>query len=138
MPNRARTHSGVASQLDYRRARYANLALGVWLMASAFIWPHYEVSRANTGVVGLLICVSSLAARGRSSWRWANTALAAWLCLSTLLLIRPLWISMVWNNLLVAGLVFALSLVADTGTAAGRSASRRAEAEASPASSRHA
>lgn len=138
MVHRARAHRDVASQVDYQRARYASLGLGVWLMVSAFIWPHYEASRANTWIVGLLICASSLAARRRSRWRWANTALAAWLCLSTLLLIRPLWISMVWNNLLVAGLVFALSLVADTGTTVARSAAHGDGSEASPASSRHA
>lgn len=107
-----------SSRRSYARARLANVVLGVWLFASAFVWDHYASSQTNTWVVGLLICGSSLVALRHSTARWANTALAAWLFTSTLLLIRPMHVSTVWNNLLVAGCVFTFSLFARGGLTA--------------------
>jgi predicted membrane protein DUF2254 len=105
-----RSDPAEASLRDYARARWGNVALGTWLFASAFAWDHFALSQANTSIVGLLIFGTSLAALRHSRARWANSALAAWLFASTLFLIRPMRISTVWNNLLVAAVVLTLSL----------------------------
>lgn len=99
----------------YVGARLANLALGLWLCASVFLWQHFDTSRRNTWVVGALICASALLGLRVSAARWVTGALAGWLFASTLLLIRPLAIETLWNNSLVAVAVFALTLVARRG-----------------------
>jgi hypothetical protein len=95
----------------YAGARLGNTVLGLWLFTSAFAWRHFEASLHNTWLVGALVVASALAALRRSAWRWANTALGGWLFASTLFLFRPLDVKTLWNNVLVAVLVFALSLV---------------------------
>jgi hypothetical protein len=109
----ARVHPPEHPAIDrwYAGARLANAALGLWLFTSAFAWRHFEASLHNTWLVGALIFASALAALRRSAWRWANTALGGWLFASTLFLFRPLDLETLWNNVLVAVLVFALSLV---------------------------
>lgn len=130
------SYRDVSPDVSYLRARYANVALGLWLFVSAFLWPHFEASQANTWIVGLLICASSLAARRTSKLRWANTILSSWLFISTLLFVRPVGITTLWNNLLVAGAVFTFSLVAAGPTATAPPASLRGGAGAGPISSR--
>jgi hypothetical protein len=107
-----RSDPAESSLRTYAQARAGNMVLGLWLFASAFAWDHSRVSRTNAWLVGLLIFGCSLAALRYSRARWANSALSAWLFTSTLFLIRPMHISTVWNNLLVAGGVFTLSLFA--------------------------
>lgn len=135
MPNRPfhPPHSGITPDPNYARARYANFALGSWLIASAFIWPHFEESRANTWIVGALICLSSVIALRNPAFRWGNTLLAGWLFASTLLLIRPLAATTLWNNLLVAAIVFTFSLVA-SGARAPRGLRAFGEPRSSPPS----
>lgn len=95
-------------------ARYANVVLGIWLFLSAFIWPHYSSSQTNTWIVGLLIAAAGLIALRNTNVRFANTALAVWLAVSTLFF-WPAVVATYWNNLIVAVFVFALSLVAGGG-----------------------
>jgi hypothetical protein len=104
----------------YGGARLANAVLGLWLFTSAFLWRHFHGSLHNTWLVGALIFASALAALRHSAWRWANTILSAWLFFSTLLLFRPHDIKTTWNNLLVAVVVSALSLVARNGRSGPR------------------
>lgn len=104
----------------YYGARLANSVLGLWLFTSAFIWRHFDASLHNTWAVGALIFASALAALRHSAWRWVNMGLAGWLFGSTLILFRPLDIKTLWNNVLVAALVSALSLVTRNGRAAPR------------------
>lgn len=110
-----RPYRDVKHDLDHVKARFASFALGLWLVASAFIWPHFEASRANTWITGMLICVSSLAALRNAPLRWGSTLLSGWLFVSTLLVIRPIDVATLWNNLLSAALVFAFSLVPKGG-----------------------
>lgn len=95
----------------YAGARLANVVLGLWLFTSAFVWHHFEGSRNNTCVVGALIVACSVAALRHTAWRRANTVLAGWLVVSTLMVFHPYELATMWNNLLVAGVVCALSLV---------------------------
>lgn len=90
--------------------RFANAAIGAWLTLSAFLWLHTESSRTNTWVVGLFMVAAALWAASAPAVRWFNTVLAIWLALTTLAMadIRP---GTFWNNLLVAVVAFALSLI---------------------------
>jgi len=85
------------------------IALGAWLFISAFLWPHGTAS-ANTWIVGLLIAIASLIALRMPWMRWVDTALAIWLFLSTLAMPGATR-GTLWNNLIVALLVFLVSLV---------------------------
>lgn len=91
------------------RARYANLILGIWLFISAFAWTHSPPSRTNTWILGLIIVFLSLSAIRTLRAHYANTAAAVWLFFSTLA-ITHYSRATVWNNLIVAVLVFLLSL----------------------------
>jgi hypothetical protein len=86
------------------------IALGAWLFISAFLWPHSTASAANTWIVGLLIAIASLIALRMPWMRWVETALAIWLFLSTLAMPGATR-GTLWNNLIVAVLVFLVSLV---------------------------
>lgn len=85
-------------------------ALGAWLFISAFLWPHGTASATNTWIVGLLIAIASLIALRMPWMRWVETALAIWLFLSTLAMPGSTR-GTLWNNLIVAALVFLVSLV---------------------------
>lgn len=86
------------------------IALGAWLFISAFLWPHGTASATNTWIVGLLIVIASLVALSMPWLRWVDTALAIWLFLSTLAMADATR-GTVWNNVIVAVLVFLVSLV---------------------------
>lgn len=96
-------------QPDHRPGWIA-IALGAWLFASAFLWPHGAAPAANTWIVGLLIAIASVLALRMPWMRWVDTALAIWLFLSTLAIPGPSRATL-WNNLIVALLVFLVSLV---------------------------
>jgi hypothetical protein len=89
--------------------RWLNVVAGIWLFISAFAWPHASSAQTNTWMVGVLVCVFAFVAMWRPAVRWANTALAAWLFLSTWL-IPHLNVATVWNNLVLAMIVFVVSL----------------------------
>ena len=74
-------------------------ALGLWLFASAFLWPHGEAAFANSVVVGALLAACGLFAH-RPMARLACGALGAWLALSTLSIVPRVEVSF-WHNLIV-------------------------------------
>ncbi|MGC3999311.1 MAG: hypothetical protein QM767_18470 [Anaeromyxobacter sp.] len=65
-----------------RAARLAATALGAWLIASVFLWPHATDERFNDVVVGLVVLMFAPAALWAPALRWVNTFAAAWLLLS--------------------------------------------------------
>jgi hypothetical protein len=91
-------------------ARIINLLLGVWLFISAFVWPHTVHSRANTWILGVLIAIFSLLATTQPNARWLNTLAAIWLFFSSLAIFHTTQAT-VWNNVIVAIIVFVLSFV---------------------------
>lgn len=91
-------------------ARLVNLALGIWLFISAFLWPHSAASRTNTWIVGLLAAAFSVWGMWMPVARFLNTALAVWLFFSTLAIFH-LSSGTLWNNLIVALGLFIFSLV---------------------------
>jgi hypothetical protein len=93
-----------------KAARGINLALGVWLFISAFVWDHSAAERTNTWIVGLLCVIFALVALGISTTRRFNTAVAIWLLISVWALPHHNPATML-NNALVAIAVLLLSLV---------------------------
>lgn len=81
-------------------ARGINVALGIWLFISAFLWLHTSAQFTNTWLVGLAIAVVAAVGFAVPQARWINTALAAWLIISVWAL--PTFAAATfWNNLLV-------------------------------------
>ncbi len=102
-----------------RTARYWNIALGVWLFISAFIWRHSSAQFTNAWIVGLLVTAFAVAALAYPRARYANTVLAVWLFISAWVL--PIFsVATVWNHVLVAIAVFAFSLVGSEPTLPAR------------------
>jgi hypothetical protein len=95
-----------------RWARYLNATLGLWLFVSAFAWQHAPSSRINTCLVGLFVVVSAVTATGWAQARRLTAVLALWLTFTTLA-VYPARSPTLWNNLLVALAMLALSLVPD-------------------------
>ena len=95
--------------------RWLNLLAGVWLFISAFVWPHTAAAQANTWIVGALIAIASIWAMFAPSVRIVNTILAIWLFFSTLFIYHTS-VGTVWNNLILAVVVFVLSLIPSGAT----------------------
>ena len=92
-------------------SRVIDLALGLWLCASAFAWPHGWPQAVNAIVIGAAIVVDAAAAlSGHDRARFGNRALAVWLFLSNLIL-PGTSLATAWNHSLVAVMVFLLSMV---------------------------
>jgi uncharacterized membrane protein len=89
--------------------RVANIILGVWLVVSAFLWPHSPSQSTNTWVLGVLCASFALIALAVPKVRYLNTALAVWLFISAWVLPR-VSAATVWNNVLVAIAIFLFSL----------------------------
>lgn len=96
--------------------RWINVILGGWLVLSAFGWPDSTGSRVNTVIVGVLVIAVALWAMVRPGMRVTNTLLAAWLAFSSLV-VPHVTSTTVANNLIVAVLVFIVSLLPGRPTA---------------------
>jgi len=90
--------------------RVVNIIAGVWLFISAFIWPHTSAQRLNTWIIGALFVVFAAIAMSDARVRFVNTVLAVWLFFFTLA--APHMSSgTLWNNVIIAVIVFVLSLI---------------------------
>ena len=58
-------------------ARYANLALGLWLFVSAFLWPHSSFAFAASWIMGGCIAMTAFAAIWAPPARYFNVLLGA-------------------------------------------------------------
>lgn len=108
--------------------RYVNIIAGVWLFVSAFLWQHSPPSRMNNWIVGALIMLFAAIGLLVPVARILNTMLSIWLFFSALAVFHLMGATL-WNNLLVATIVFIASLVPTTH-AAGRRHRPRKHAEA--------
>lgn len=95
-------------------ARWVNIVLGVWLFISAFLWSHTPAERTNTWILGALCVIFAVIALSAPAARWLNTALSIWLFISVWALPHQSLATM-WNNAIVAIVVFAASLVPGAG-----------------------
>lgn len=98
-----------------KMARGINIALGVWLFISAFLWLHTSSQFTNTWLVGLGIAGVAAVGMAAPQIRWLNAALAAWLIISVFALPTMMGATF-WNNLLVgvASLIVSLMPFATT------------------------
>jgi hypothetical protein len=94
------------------KATWINMAIGVWLFISAFVWPHAMGERVNTWIVGALIALAAAWALYAPSLRYLNTMFAMWLFISTLMIAHERGATM-WHNVIAAVVVFVLSLGAE-------------------------
>lgn len=105
------------SQLGYRPtnqtsflARAGTAGAGLWLLASAFLWPHSGPSFTNTWIVGVAIFLASLWSFRDSFARWITGGLAIWLAMFTLYTWHLSAVTL-WNNVVVAVCVLGLSAI---------------------------
>lgn len=105
-------------------ARYGNIAAGSWLFLSGFLLEMTQPQRINVCVAGLAVVAIAIAAVRLDEHRFANSALAFWLLVSSLTLFRMSGVGFV-NNLAVSLLVFALSLVPNPRAGGGPRAAGR-------------
>ena len=99
-----------------------NMAIAGWLLFSAFALPHSPDSAALTGLLAVLIGTFALASPGLRGLRFVNVALAFVLGWASLLMPDVGWLAR-GNNMLVAAVVFALSLIPGRSTEVEPSAS---------------
>lgn len=91
-----------------------NVVLGIWLIISAFMWPHAPAEALNTWIVGIVITAVALIGFAVPAIRLANSVAAIWLFIGTLAL-PHVYRGTAWNNCIVAILVFVASLAAAGG-----------------------
>lgn len=94
--------------------RLVNLAFGVWLFVSTFLWPHAELQENNTRVIGILIAVNALLTFVLPDMRWMNAVLAVWLVLSAFVLPTAHSLT-IWNAVFVGVIVFLAAITPGTG-----------------------
>ena len=91
--------------------RVIDVALGLWLCASAFTWPHGVAQFVNATLVGaVLVADAAIALAGHERARFASRGAAVWLFLANLILPGTTLLT-AWNHAVVAVLVFLLSMV---------------------------
>ncbi len=97
-------------------ARGINILAGIWLFVSAFVLPHERAMFTNTWVVGIVVMILAIIAMGRPVARYLNTLIAIWLFISAFALAH-VSVAPVWNNAIVAVIVFVISLIPQATTA---------------------
>ena len=95
--------------------RWWNIAVGVWLFLSAFIWVHSYAQFTNTWIVGLVCVVLAAVAMQVEQIRYLTAALAIWLFISSWVLPTQM-AGTVWNNTLSAIAMFVIALAPDPHT----------------------
>jgi hypothetical protein len=90
--------------------RWLVVAVGLWLVCSAFFWPRYLGEGTDTWVVGLLMAVFGFLALYAPIARYINTALAVYLILATVFFAHASLVS-AYNDGIVAAIVFGASFV---------------------------
>jgi hypothetical protein len=93
--------------------RLVNAALGIWLILSAFTWPHAHAQMHNTWICGALCVVFAISGILVPWARYLNTVLAVWLFVSSWALPSATNATL-WNNVLCAIAIFVVSLVPST------------------------
>lgn len=89
---------------------WVNLALGIWLFISTWVWPHTPASYTNTWICGVLITLASIWALYEPKARWLDAVIAVWLFFSS----WAFWHTSqatAWNNWILAIIVFVLALI---------------------------
>ena len=96
--------------MEYKKARYVNIALGLWLVVSAYLWRHSSAQVANVWIAGLIVARCAAVAIAAPRIRFFNTAVGVWLILSPIVLPR-VSTATAWNSVLVGAVITLVSLV---------------------------
>jgi hypothetical protein len=94
----------------YAWPRWVSLILSIWLFISAFVWPSTLGEHTDTWILAILMFAASIIAMFVPPVRFANTVLSIWLFCATLA-ISHTQSATVWNDCIVAILVFVVSLI---------------------------
>jgi hypothetical protein len=95
-------------------ARGVNAVLGMWLIVSAFAWPHAMAQQTNTWILGVFaVLFAGVGTYVSAMARWVNAAIASLLFISAFTL-PSISKTTVANDLIVAVAMFACSLVPST------------------------
>jgi hypothetical protein len=92
---------------------WVNLVIGVWLIISAFAWPHLLAAQTNAWMVGTLIAVASVFSMFVPSARYVATVLSIWLFFSAIAFSGARG-GTPWHDVIAAIVVFLVSLVPAT------------------------
>jgi hypothetical protein len=100
-----------------------NIAMGVWLVISAFLWPHDGDQRLNAVVIGSMIAVTASLAMMWRPASWVAALPAVWL-FGTSLFAEHHHALTPWHNVAIAFVVFmsATAPLAASPTYGGRTA----------------
>lgn len=93
-------------------ARSVTVALGAWLVLSAFAWPHTPSAFHNTWIVGLLVFLTGLWALRDPFARWVTGFAGLWLTVSTFFMWQ-LSTQTFWHNLAIGLVATGLAFVTD-------------------------
>ncbi len=96
--------------MEFKAARYVNMALATWLLFSALLWPHARADFLAPTLVGVVVVLIAPFAIGAPAIRYINTAMGLLLAASAFLL-PHLSVATVWNNALVGLAIAAVSLL---------------------------
>jgi hypothetical membrane protein len=91
--------------------RMLNVLFALWLIVSAFVWPHSTFQVANTLVCGFVSLALALAGLYRDDARYLGVVVAVWLFFSSVITMGAPSQATMWNNTLVAIGLLVTSLV---------------------------
>ena len=99
--------------MAHRYARYLNIILGLWLVVSAFAWPHAPGQFTNAWMMGVIAAGSAAIALSVPGFRLVNTFVGIWLVISVYAL--PRFSGATALNNVVVGLLIAIASLAGPG-----------------------
>lgn len=91
-----------------RERQYVNILAGVWLVSSAFLWPHSQAQFTNACAGGLLCAIVAALAGSLPRFRVINVGLGIWLLISAFWLPHESVATMA-NSIAVGLVVLAVS-----------------------------
>lgn len=95
--------------------RLSCIAVGAWLFASAFVWPHSMPQFNNAWVSGLLVIVFATLAMAAFDWgRYLNAVIAVWLFVSSFVLPGGDGFATKANHAVVAIVLFLTAMIPGT------------------------
>jgi hypothetical protein len=96
--------------MENRDAGYVNIALGSWLLVSAFLWRQSSALFVNSLLMGFIVIASTVVARVVPGVRYVTAAAGVWLVAS--LFAWPIVSApAVWNNCMVGAAIALVSLI---------------------------
>ena len=98
-------------------ARGAGVALGVWLFASAFLWPHQGNVRYDDWLCGLFAAASALVAMWAPAFREVPAFIAVWLAAAVAGVLRYRSPATGLHDLVLAGAMLLASQIGGRGDA---------------------